>query len=141
MLTLLAVVIGWVFFRAESFGTAIAIFKGIFLFNGIEIPKAICPALVLELSWITISPQGGMAFGKSIVFIVFAGLIAWFAPNTLSLFDKYNPVLQPTGFAKDSSPFRFQPSFWWVFFITVLLYTSLLEIRQNENTEFLYFNF
>ena len=141
ILTFLAVVIGWVFFRAESFGTAMAILEGMFLFNGIEIPKAICPALVSELSWITISEQGGMAFGKSIVFIVFAGLIAWFAPNTLSLFEKYNPVLQPTGFAKDSSSFRFQPSFWWVFFITVLLYTSLLEITQNENTEFLYFNF
>ena len=143
MLTFLAVVIGWVFFRAESFGSAIAILKGMFLFNGIEIPQAIIPfpSLVSELPLITTNPLGGLSFAVSTIYITFAALIAWFAPNTHSVFEKYNPVLQQTDYAIDWSPIRFRPPFLWVFFITVILYASLVEINRSEYTEFLYFNF
>jgi D-alanyl-lipoteichoic acid acyltransferase DltB (MBOAT superfamily) len=141
VLTFLAVVVGWVFFRAESFEAAIAMLRGMIGLNGVVLPQAYQQAL------------GGLAalgvgFGKSAYsgawpWLALLLAVVWLAPNTLDLVRRYRPALNrfPGGLAPRAGRLwlAWRPTRAWMVVILILLLTSLLNMA--EVSEFLYFQF
>lgn len=132
-LTLLAVVVAWVFFRAESFAGASNILAGMTGLSTIYEPKLWESVLAF-----TGPVWAGMICLAAIVFLL---------PNAIEFTEKYNPVLglkklirqrRDEGFL----PMRWQPTAGWAAAVSALFVVALVQTyRLAELTEFIYFNF
>ena len=126
LLTFVAVVVGWVFFRAGSMSTAFVILKGMIGLNGISLSES---------------------FSKeSILWIISLLIVAWFTPNTQQWMEHYNPALNYS-FIKNPSTFylrfwqrlQWKPNQFWAVTIAVISLVAILSISKEN--EFLYFQF
>lgn len=130
LLTMGAVIVSWVFFRANTLADGIAILKTMAGLNGIVIPGSPDGKLSLltgfgfqvknwaELSYI--SPVLGSQINCLLcIALLLAGVT--FLPNTQQLLE------------------RFRPTWWWA--LPVGLVTSLSLLSLNRVAEFLYFQF
>lgn len=128
-ITFIAVVIGWVFFRAESISAAFAIIKGLIGLNGLSFSTQI-----IELG-----------FKKAIFRISILLVIAWFAPTVYEWMAKYEPVLNYERLKKLSSnsflwsKLQWQPNQIYAVVTSVLTIVALLHLTKVS--EFLYFQF
>ncbi|MCL4220056.1 MAG: hypothetical protein KJZ65_01675 [Phycisphaerales bacterium] len=126
-LTFLAVIVGWVFFRATSFDAAGRLLTGMFGGAGLSMKT---PFDVKE--------AGTM--------VAIAWLIAWFLPNTQEFMGRYEPAMFPE---KDPPPaplavapvqgFRWRPSVLSACVCAIVGVISVL--MMSRVTEFLYFQF
>ena len=139
-LTFLAVVVGWVFFRADSFSSAISILGGMIGLHGIELPRAIFPFLS-GFKWLDLVPIGGTDFVRAGAWISLSAALAFIPRNTIQIFESYRPVLDQLPPASQQSRFRFHPSTRWALFVAILLYASITQILGSKSSEFLYYNF
>lgn len=118
LITFIAVVFAWVFFRADSLASAVAIAKAMLGMNGLKF-------------------TGHFQLSK----IAVALAIAWCLPNTQQIMGKHEPALNFP--SKDSATgavwLRWQPNWVW-FLIMVALATHAL-FQPDEISEFLYFQF
>lgn len=132
-ITLLAVVIAWVFFRAESFSGATNILAGMTGFSTVYEPKLWEGALTGTLQvWAIMAALAGIVF---------------LLPNAIEFTEKYNPVLglkklvsqrRSEGFL----PLRWQPTTGWAVGVSILFGVAIIQTyRLAELTEFIYFNF
>jgi len=139
-LTFLAVVVGWVYFRAESLEAAHRILLGMVGGNGFFMPEKYLErwgefAVLLQLMGVQFA---GASFEsireiREPILLMFA---CWMLPNTAIIMRSYRPVIiQPEG--KTRSAFKTSPL--WLFIITIMAITSILHI--SELSEFLYFQF
>lgn len=132
-ITLLAVVIAWVFFRARTLAGASAMLGGLFGFDGAG--TAYRPSGVLRVMDlpILVGPQPLLLIGGGIVTLAFA--IALFLPNVSEIFGyrEYRRPPEPGGCV------RWQPNMAWALFTALALSTSLFGMWQH--LEFLYFQF
>lgn len=95
-LTLLAVIIGWVYFRAETVSGANHLVATMFAFNGISLPANLAPtlgeySLVLNQLGITFNGMFGGStanLGEGIKWILCLILLALFLPNSVQIQDK-----------------------------------------------------
>jgi D-alanyl-lipoteichoic acid acyltransferase DltB (MBOAT superfamily) len=118
-LTFLAVVIGWVFFRADSLHSAVEVLAAMFGANG--------------ASWANADPA---------VWALLASLltIVWWAPNTQTWMARYEPALtEGRGRSEGPAWLRWRPTRGWALAMAVVLVWGLLGI--NQYSEFLYFQF
>ncbi len=132
-ITLLAVVVAWVFFRAESFTGASNIIHGMTGLATVYEPKLWEGAL-----------RGTMQVWAMMVALA---AIVFLLPNAIEFTEKYNPVLglkklvaqrRSEGFL----PVRWQPTTGWALGVSVLFGLALIQTyRLAEMTEFIYFNF
>ena len=148
--TFIAVVISWVFFRANNFETAISILKSMIGFNGIELPIFLEPYLGflrnLGIGFLGFTVNVGISQKYATFGIIILLLIAWFTPNTQQWMGKYNPTL--------TEPIEHYRSLWeqkiwqalvwrpnkiWTVIIAGL--TSLSLLCFSRVSEFLYFQF
>ena len=146
IITFLAVVLSWVFFRAITFGDAIVIVRGMTGEFGVSLPQAIVAQLgsltdVLHSIGVTTYLGGGQRFIEVYAWVIFAALIAFLAPNTQQIAARFEPAL---GFhSADSTspvfPVRWAPTLAWALCIGVLGAVCILAL--NRPTEFLYFQF
>ena len=147
ILTFVAVVVAWVFFRAENLDGAFAIVNGMVGANGFYIQD----------SWISdlgpLSPileQMGVQFTNKALYLESAGvcwciglfIIVWFFPNTQQILNGYNPDRKM--FSGDTLPsrwrfFEWNPNYIWASISVVLGGYSILSL--NKISEFLYFQF
>jgi D-alanyl-lipoteichoic acid acyltransferase DltB (MBOAT superfamily) len=148
--TFIAVIISWVFFRANSFETAILMLKSMFGFYGINLPQFTAPYLNflrnfgVEFSGFTVNvgiSQKYATFGIIILLI-----IAWFTPNTQQWMGKYNPTLtEPIEYYQASWQKRLWQSLSWkpnkLWTVIVAGITSLCLLSFSRVSEFLYFQF
>ncbi len=115
-LTFITVVVGWVFFKANNFGTAMRVL------SGMVHPSAFAPADLLasarQLAWL---------FGLLAV--------VWLAPNTQQILARSEPALG------DVQPVRvnWQPNARWAFAVALIFVAAVLHLSQI--TEFIYFQF
>ncbi|MGL5796355.1 MAG: MBOAT family O-acyltransferase, partial [Waterburya sp.] len=148
--TFIAVVISWVFFRANNFTTATSIIKSMFGFNGIQL----APFLETYLGFLRNMGIGFLGFsvnvGISQKYATFGILIllfiAWYTPNIQQWMGKYNPT--STELVEYHQP-QWQQRFWqylswrpnkiWTVIIAGL--TSLSLLCFSRVSEFLYFQF
>ena len=152
-ITFVAVVIGWVFFRAESMDTAMVILKGMAGLNGISIPNAIYIRLgglssVLNDFGITASLGGGRVFVNTYLWIILLFPFVVFWPNTQQIMENFKPSfdnmkdnlltsLSPNNLAMRK--FRFKYSLNWALLTTFISTVGILALSQIS--EFLYFQF
>ena len=114
-LTFLAVVVAWVFFRAESLDAALSMLGAMAGRNGV-------------------SPENGV--GTMFGWIAALWALAWLAPNTQQIMAAFRPALEEVTY---SGRLRWQPNTLWLAGIAVgLLYTVT---EMGKVSEFLYFQF
>ncbi|BBD67128.1 alginate O-acetylation protein [Nostoc commune NIES-4072] len=128
-ITFLAVVIGWVFFRAENMATAFIIVKGMIGLNGLLFTTQIL--------------ESGLK--KAIIDISILLAIVWLTPNVQEWMGKYEPVFNYEKLKKLSSNSLFwsrlqwQPNQTYALVVSVLTVIALLHLTKVS--EFLYFQF
>ncbi len=143
-LTFLAAVLGWVFFRAESFPAAMRMLKSMAGEAGISLPYA----LREHLGSIPGLGFGGMFYHRlanwdaGIFWLLAAGAIVWFTPNTQRLMHRFNPAFETYRGGEHDAQARWlhwRPSVGWALLTAVLAVWSL--IKMSSVSEFLYYQF
>jgi alginate O-acetyltransferase complex protein AlgI len=123
VLTFVAVVVGWVFFRAADCATALRMLWGMAGGNGLVIPPALA-------AWLL----GGV---HDAGFVVIAGLLllAWLAPNTQELtgYEGTSDLRPP------AAAVQWSPTLRWGLATGTLLAVSIMSL--SHISEFLYFQF
>lgn len=161
LLTFLAVVVGWVIFRAENMTVAWAMLKGMAGGNGLALPE------FLEKPLAFLEPLG-VEFGElmpnlaveieqvedvyevhpslSIISIAFLMAIVWLLPNTQqwmalsnSNSNEKDPVTQPDSVPSRWKKLQWQPNQFWAIVSAILTAIALLNLTRVS--EFLYFEF
>ncbi|MDR3395493.1 MAG: MBOAT family protein [Parasulfuritortus sp.] len=142
-LTFFAVVIGWVFFRANSFEAALSILKGMVGLNGITLPVEWNVHFTSkQVNWLQ---NFGVSFGhlpalssvKDVsIRIATVSVLAWLAPNTQQIMTAFKPALESVSY---NGLLRWHPNKFWLGYITVVLIYAFNEM--GKVSEFLYFQF
>jgi len=142
MMTMLAVVIAWVFFRAETFGGASSILAGMWGMNGYFLHTD-APAQMMAAA-------EGVA--ESFALFIPMALIVWALPNSAELASAYRPTLyfrkalglrdwtQRQG--RMSGMLKWRPTSAWVGFLCTLAIIGVTQMyRLGDLSEFIYYNF
>jgi D-alanyl-lipoteichoic acid acyltransferase DltB (MBOAT superfamily) len=152
--TFAAVVVGWVYFRAESFSGAGVVLTGMAGFNGIAVPEPVLAALggageALVRVGIASSDASGRTFALTWMSILVGAAIAFLAPNTYEFMRTADPVLNlpkadnvasgPGWLAARLGQIQWSMRPLWAGFAAVLGVAGVLALP--EVTEFLYFQF
>jgi len=142
-LTMLAVVVGWVFFRAPTLEVAMRMIAGMAGLNGVALPQALEMRLgglatSLEAMGVTFSMVGGAAFVLSWTWIVVLFILACFFPNSQELMGRFKPVIDaaPAGQARR---LLWKPDAGWAFGAAIVAVGGVLALTRVS--EFLYFQF
>ena len=130
LLTMTAVIVSWVFFRAANLGDGWAIIKGMVGLNGIVIPG---------------NPQGKMAFLQGFGFKIQAWSDLSHLPQVFG--SQFYCILCILGlllgvaFLPNTQELiaKFKPTWWWA--LPLGLMTSLSLLSLNRVSQFLYFQF
>jgi D-alanyl-lipoteichoic acid acyltransferase DltB (MBOAT superfamily) len=133
-ITLLAVVVSWVFFRANDLESAQRVLAGMIGFNGAESVsylKDVQPGLLPLLSenpWIWIAALFG---------------IAWFAPNSQEIVAAADRLAVRYNKQIPEPAWRIAPvfSFFIAFLTALLVFAITLNVVRDAESPFIYFNF
>ncbi len=141
-ITFLAVVVGWVFFRALTFDGALVMLEGMAGLNGVALPAAIAHragalASSLQAAGVEFSTGGGGDFLKTWGWIAVLIAITFLLPNTQEIMRRYKPVLGYVSLAVRRLEWR--PTPVWACGIAALLAVGVLSLP--EVSVFLYFQF
>ncbi len=151
LITFLSVVLGWVFFRAQDFSSAIRILEGMLGLNGFQIPNAIFSRMgsfgvLLQEIGIATYLGGGTVFVMTFVWVFVLMFIALFLPNTQQLMAQYHPALILYNHGESnkysihlSIPLSWKPTTGWAIIIALLGALGVLALTSVS--EFLYFQF
>ncbi|MGR9117337.1 MAG: MBOAT family O-acyltransferase [Gammaproteobacteria bacterium] len=144
-LTFLSVVIAWVFFRAETFGGALAVLRGMTnlptTLNGRLGPiQPVFETLGFRFNGGYLASHHLELLGYLIFWMVFI----WWLPNTQQIFRDYRPVLEEVRPTEGEtipwlSGFVWRPT--WVSGALVATLAILGFLGLSSATEFLYFQF
>lgn len=161
LITFLAVVVGWVFFRAGNLETAFTVLRGMIGINGISLPSELSNSFAFLQNWgvqfndwmpnilIKIEEIEDVAELSSdkVLRITFGLLLfVWFMPNTQQWITEYraenNP--DPSGnFSLIRSDFwkklQWRPNHFWAVISAFLTVAALLNLAKVS--EFLYLEF
>ncbi|AFY57995.1 putative membrane protein involved in D-alanine export [Rivularia sp. PCC 7116] len=152
LLTFVAVVVGWVFFRAESIDTALVILKGMIGLNGVSVAESLSGKLGFLQNW-NIQANGWLPIigGKLtdiVLFINFLLIITWFTPNTQQWMIKFNTTLEQDAMNKDEKhqnsvleKLAWQPNISFSIIFGTIFFIAIKLILEAPKSEFLYFNF
>ncbi len=116
-LTLLAVILGWVVFRAPDLATAGAVYAGMAGLHGL----------------------GALPDARAILLIAIMAAIALALPNTRQLMANETLVLPMRTAAPAILPLRWRPTPWWATACLALLTVALLQMTRVS--PFLYYQF
>lgn len=150
-LTFLAVLVAWVFFRAESFGAARSILAGMVGSNGLVLPESYLDALSRVPGFGSALLSAGARAGELaplprglqeiLLLLGLAYAVVLWAPNTTEIFERHR--LTPRVRSRsDVSPGRWngwESNLAWAIGLGVLLALSLAAVAGK--TEFIYFQF
>lgn len=152
-ITFVAVVVGWVFFRAASFDAALAMLQGMAGMNGIALPNAIAARLggawpLLADHGFTSYLGGGSQFIFTWLWIALLMTLVLAMPNTQQIMHRFEPVMHPHH-ADARNEVRvmhrlppalgWEPNLRWA--VAAGLVAALGVLAMNSVSEFLYFQF
>jgi alginate O-acetyltransferase complex protein AlgI len=131
IITFLAVVISWVFFRASDLQSAIVILKSMMGANGISFASAyVSSSKILALH------------------LIILGLIVWLLPNPQQWMENHHPLVEIDSKQTDYNwIYRFQQKWQWQphptfgIILGILGFLVFKIFLQAPTSEFLYFNF
>lgn len=153
-LTFLAVVIGWVFFRANSYSSAIIILHGMFGMNGVSLPSrfgTIFEKLFEQhdsIVFLGFHPLVPSTRNNEVMILFFLSfMIVWLMPNVRQLFQSYRPACEDILAAErivasDNSVntvYQWRPTKLLAWLTGVIFSLSVMELTHIS--EFLYFQF
>jgi alginate O-acetyltransferase complex protein AlgI len=136
--TFIAVVVGWVFFRAPTVTAASTMLAGMIGLHGIAIPDRLAHLLHPMLpSWVHAGGLGAFGMIPAAVMLGVALVIAWTAPNTEQLVARWRPVIE------DVAPSRltWRPTPLAGAVVGFVLFFALLSLFRLPPSEFLYYRF
>lgn len=156
-LTFFAVVVGWVFFRADSFSSAISMLHGMAGMNGVSLPVSLEGKLghyFVQHRWIVFE-EPTFAIKKAMLILSFGFTIAWLLPNVRQLFHAYRPTCEDMNEEGQSAASESLPKFpvcilsylqWHPTKLQATCYRILFFILIDfmvsaGKSEFLYFQF
>jgi alginate O-acetyltransferase complex protein AlgI len=139
-LTLLAVIVGWVFFRAHSVAQALVILKGMAGLYGLGLPDQLAPALAhagvhSKSLFATLPSQIQITY--QLPFLILAAGIAFFTPNTDEIFRLAERYTDQSRATVPARLWKLSPA--WAVGTACLLAASFLNLAKLS--EFLYFKF
>ncbi len=148
LLTLLAVMIAWVFFRAESFDGALRLLRAMAGFDGIALPFHWQPGFGRLIAWepfasiFHFKPMPAYSGGNQIAWVVLGFLAMWLLPNTQEIMRKWHPAFEAV-----AAPRGIQAWITWrpnaltgVVFAAMTLAVTII-VLQGKAGEFIYFQF
>jgi len=150
-LTFLAVVVGWVFFRADSFSSAMTMLHSMAGLNGMSLPTS-WEGKLGQYDWLSFNGVGfAVKEGGEILTLGFA--IIWLLPNVWQMFQVYRPTcedLKESHSLMDSKSlpalrekwlrlFQWQPTKKRAWATGVLFAIAIMGLTRVS--EFLYFQF
>ncbi len=141
-LTFLAVVVAWVFFRAESVGGAKIMLAGMCGLNGIEATASLgILSGTLVLPTIDSPDLLGLVSLEGLFWILWLIAFALIAPNTQQFLRRYRPAIEkPRGLGSTLiARLTWRPDRVYATLVAMVALTSLLHL--SEVSEFLYFQF
>ena len=140
LITFLAVVLAWVFFRAETVAGAWQILHGMLGSNGVTLPIKYANADSQFYQWLV---QLGVVFDdnlfkgwKEVGQITWALLIVWLLPNSQTLLRDYDVTVSPV---TERSRLAFRPNIFTLAACAIVLIYCFTHLTQLS--EFLYFRF
>lgn len=146
VVTFLAVLVGWVFFRAPSLDGARAMLAGMVGAHGVALPPEYLAAMGalgralqaagVQASDLILLPR---RLSEIVPELVLAYAVVFLAPNTTQIFASAQRQLHPPSDSKLTTSLSFQPSVVWAVALGVALTLSLAAVAGR--TEFLYFQF
>ena len=146
LITFLAVVVGWVFFRSENFDTAVRMLYAMIGGDGIRVPGAWVNVLHWRIE--ELLRAVGVHFGRAgshvpdlggWLLILFSLVVAIAAPNTQTIMAHYWPALHGLNEKPAARWYSFMPRKIWATFTIFLLSAALTH--GTAVSEFLYFQF
>ena len=99
-LTFLAVVVGWVFVRADSVSSAMAMLHGMAGMNGVSLPSSLEGRIghyFVGMDWVSfqgLNPTVAFNTLNSLIILSVGFLIIWLMPNVWQLFQAYRPTCE-----------------------------------------------
>jgi len=141
-LTFLAVAVGWVFFRADTLGTARRLLESMFLLQGAHVSPFYASVIqdapmARWLRLVVLNPTSELLL--LIVLALPAG-IAFFAPNTQEIFGRYySPPLHAAGAGPANKAMLWVPRRAFALLAAAAATWAILGLTQVS--EFLYFQF
>jgi D-alanyl-lipoteichoic acid acyltransferase DltB (MBOAT superfamily) len=130
-ITLLAIVLANVMFRADSVATAVRLWQSMISLDQIATLAGAIPVTPAEI------------LTKPLLFALAAiGIIA-FMPNTQQFMGRYSPVLYWSDWRKVAPPaitLEWRPTLRWALVMAVLAFFAIAFISRGQS-EFIYFNF
>jgi D-alanyl-lipoteichoic acid acyltransferase DltB (MBOAT superfamily) len=142
-LTFLAVVIAWVFFRADNVHDAVGMLAGMAGLHGIALPTGLASPLgplagALSKLGVGFDLGGGANFVLTYAWTFGLAAIAFFLPNAQQLMSRHDGTLTQGATPRDSR-LGWTPTRRWALAMGVMLGAGLLTLARV--TEFLYFQF
>jgi D-alanyl-lipoteichoic acid acyltransferase DltB (MBOAT superfamily) len=143
-ITFLAVVIGWVFFRAVNLAAAIDMLRGMSGLNGVSMKYANTEfALSMKnygVHLLGLMPLTDLNPGNALSIIILGMFIVFKMPNLQQVMANYEPTLNiPDNFVGKRSLLAWQPSLINAVFVLFLGYFVLINLHKQS--AFLYFQF
>ena len=147
-ITFLAVIVGWVYFRAPTVEQGNAIVLAMLGANGAEVPSGMAAQLgnftnILSDLGVSVGAGSGSVFVGNFLWVFFAGLAALLMPNVAQIFHKQEPVLfeHAGSFKKylSDSWLSWRLSYKWAVTTALLFMLGIMTLTQIS--EFLYFQF
>jgi alginate O-acetyltransferase complex protein AlgI len=143
ILTFIAVMLAWIFFRAPDVATASDIAGALVGANGVSLPRALAGHAASLAQWGLHPAFDGIRWielaGPGLPVLLGAMLLAFRAPNTQEIFFLYEPaierIFQPAG----RWAFSWRPTRRWSVGFAALFLACIFGM--NRVTEFLYFQF
>ncbi len=147
LITFLAAVVAWVFFRAENLHSALEILRAMSGANGVVLPFGWEQKLGAAATWLT---AHGVVFrntatfsgGGQINWTLILLAVVWLAPNTQQIMRRARPAL-----AVGTHGVEYPGTHWWLWrmnagwvAVTVVIGT-LAILRISGVSEFIYFQF
>jgi hypothetical protein len=141
--TFVAVVIGWVFFRASSFHDSVQILAGMAGANGIAIPEGIAvrlgPLQQLLQQWgVRFYLGGGSQFVVQYAWILILLPFTMLAPNTQEFLVRFQPALDLSR-SDGAIKLEWRPSPAWAAAMALVAAVALLSLSRVS--AFLYYQF
>lgn len=155
-MTFLAVVFGWVFFRADSMEAAFSILKGMVGASGLSLPYSLFDRLAFMQPWgVTFDglvPDVAISFLPFITLFIIAFAIVWLVPNIYQWMEKHSPAADLVSLATSASTnkqgnrqmsrwFQWRPIRLFSLLIGILAFATVKTLLEAPQSEFLYFNF
>jgi D-alanyl-lipoteichoic acid acyltransferase DltB (MBOAT superfamily) len=127
LLTFTAVVVAWVFFRADTLDTAVRVLRAMAGGYGVSLPRAWLAPLAARWGgalpdWIGVGGMGTLGGWRQLAWLSAALVIVWAFPNT-----------------QETMARRWEPSARWAVIVAVLAFAAIMGLTRAST--FIYFNF